>query len=126
MLNCVPRVRTATSNFIIDKAINYQDCLWKELIDTPIYIHWPTICKQLHDCTLETNQAARRILKAWEEDKLIPIPHGEDVDELPSIVRLDERYPDNVYVFCQTFGEYVYLRKNFGREDIGGFTLNDV
>lgn len=126
MISCVPQERVATSDYIIDRAINYQPNAWENLLATPLYVHWPSIVAKLKDHVIKDSQAARRIMRAWEEDKLIPIPHGDDGDELPSIVRLDERFPDNVYVFCQTFGEYVYLRKNFGREDIGGFTLNDV
>jgi hypothetical protein len=126
MLNCVPRVRAATSKYILNRASEFNDNAWNNLLATPIYVHWPTLCNVLKDSTIESNKTARRILAAWEDDKLIPIPHGEDADELPSIVRLDERFPDNVVVLCHTFGEYVNLRRNFGREDIGGFTLNDV
>ena len=107
MLNCAQPVRAATSKYILAKAYEYSDRRWFEFLDTPIYIHWPTIYKTLKNSSIEHNETARRILAAWENEKLLPIPHGEDGDELPSLVRLNERFPDNVIVYCYTFGEYV-------------------
>lgn len=124
MLSCVPRVRAATHDYLFDRAQRLSDNAWKNFLAESMYVHWPTICKHLKNKKINEDQIARRILSAWEADKIIPIPHGDDCDELPSLVRLDECFPDNVYVFCLTFDEYVNLRKNFGREDIGGFSLD--
>lgn len=126
MLNCVPRVRAATSKYIINHSYNLSDNAWEKLTSTPTYVHWQTIYENLKGSILNDNKAACRILAAWENDKIIPIPHSDNDDEISSIVRLNDRFPDNVRVLCYTFGEYVELRKNFGKEDIGGFSLNDV
>lgn len=126
MLNCVPRVRAATSKYLINCADKLSTDVWANFISTPIYVHWPTIYETLKNSTLNYNKIACRILMAWENDKIIPIPHSDNDNELSSIVRLNDRFPDNVKVLCYTFGEYVELRKNFGKEDIGGFSLNDV
>lgn len=126
MLNCAPTVRAATSKYILSVAQHFSDNRWKNLLARPLYVHWQTLINNLQEITISESKVARRILKAWEEDLILPIPDGDNMDELPSIVSLNTRFPDNVRVLCQTVGEYVNLRKSFGKEDIGGFTLDEI
>ena len=120
MLNCVPQEIVVTANFLFHLS-NFTDT-WNKFFNKhpQVYVHFPTLLNMLKDRKL-TGMDIRLITDAWEDNKVIPIPHGDDVAELPAIVSMDMAHPDNVRVYCYTFGEYVELRKNFSREDIGGF-----
>jgi len=118
MLNCVPQEIAVTVNYLLDKSEAGLKRLFEKY--PRIYVHWPTLYEKIKGAWI-SNEIVHYLLEMWEEDKLIPIPHGDDIAELPAIVSLDYKYPDNVKVYCQTAGEYIELRKNFGKEDIGGF-----
>ena len=127
MLNCVPVEIAATINFFkqltLDQFVSWVDFLYKKDVKR-VYIHWPTLMEWLSNSTLHNNDFMKEIIDLWEMNFLYPIPLGnmsehEDKAELPAIVFLNNRiHPDNVRVYCGTFGEYVELRKHFGEEDV--------
>ncbi len=118
MLNCVPQEIAVTADYLL--GLTKEG--WNRLFQgrRRVYIHWQTLLSKIHDVWI-SNDYIQRIIGLWEDNKLVPIPNSDNIAELPAIASLNYIYPDNVKVYCKTFGEYVELRKNFGREDIGGF-----
>lgn len=121
MLNCEPQEIVITSNFLLDIASDkkvFYDFVGRH---SRIWVHWQSVINKLKNCKL-TNEYIRTIITAWETNILQEIPENKFIAELPAIVEfINQNFPDNAFCYCSTFGEYVNLRKNFGKEDIGGF-----
>lgn len=121
MLSCAPVEIAATINFI-HSLTHEQFVKWVDFLTDKgvkrVYVHWPTLTNWLKDLTLHNNVFVKEIVELWEIDFLVQIPFEGDA-ELPAIVYLNNHvHPDNVRVYCGTFGEYVELRKTFGKEDV--------
>lgn len=123
MLNSVPVETVLTLNFIKNTICNYYPLIdfrtfLKNKKINNFYIHFNSLIDWLKNSTFN-NRIACEIRDLWEENILRPIPKADELAELPAIYQLNENiYPDNVQVYCGTFGEYVELRKHFGKEDV--------
>lgn len=124
MPSCAPQEVIVTVEFLLGLACDQLKRIsWSQFFTkySYVWVHWPTLTKRIYHSEL-TNTYIRRIIEAWEANIIKALPNYECVAELPAIIQFQNTtHPDNVYVYCRTFGEYVELRKNFGKEDIGGY-----
>lgn len=124
MQSCVPQETIVTAKFLLGLACNqFEHITWSQFFTehSYVWVHWPTLTKKIYNSEI-TNAYIRRIIEAWEANTVRPLPGYEYIAELPAIVQFQNvKHPDNVCVYCRTFGEYIELRKDFGKEDIGGY-----
>ena len=123
MLNCAPIEVVTTLEFLkrvdFDKFDRFCTFLSKQRGLDHFYVHWQSVVNWLKDSSIRNNTMANNIAELWEMDFIRPIPDADELAELPAILHLsNDIHPDNVRVYCGTFGEYVELRKHFGKEDV--------
>jgi len=88
-----------------------------------IWIHWPSVVEEFKNDKIRNNIAAQRLINLWNAGAILEIPCMFGEPELPAIAALNDKpgMEDNVSVYCETFGEYVQLRKTYGEEDVKFF-----
>lgn len=88
-----------------------------------IWVHWPSVVKEFQDDKLYNSIAAQRLMNLWNAGAILEIPCTSCNVELPALASLNNQpgMEDNVSVYCETFGEYVELRKTYGEEDVKFF-----
>ena len=119
MLHSVPQEIVITLKYLQSLCEN-EDKFYTTFNKTKhYYVHWQSVLNWLKNSSVCNNNISRYILELWEEDILRPIPDTDNLAELQAIFHLNDTiYPDNVQVYCSTFGEYVELRKHFSKEDV--------
>lgn len=88
-----------------------------------VWVHWPSVVREFQDDKLCNSIAAQRLMNLWNCGAILEIPWMFCDAELPALASLNNRpgMEDNVSVYCETFGEYVELRKTYGEEDVKFF-----
>ena len=88
-----------------------------------IWVHWPSVVEEFKNDKIRNSIAVQRLINLWNGGAILGIPCILGDSELPVIASLNNKpgMEDNVSVYCETFGEYVQLRKTYGEEDVKFF-----